>query len=76
MVEDAVKKKKADLFISFVLDKVDLVFTAAYALFTQDYWLHIINNKITAPEAAYLVAYSLALGVAWVAIGIIKSRRM
>lgn len=69
------KKKHLDQLLTYLLDKVDLVFTAAYALLTQDIWLNLIKDTATVPDVAYLIIYSLALAVAWAIIGTIKSRR-
>lgn len=70
------QRRKRDQYLAdFLLDKADLVITASYALVTQDYWTHIINNKATMPEMANLTAFTLALCVAWAIIGHIKSGR-
>lgn len=67
------KKQNNKMMSDFLFDKVDLIFTAAYGLLTQDYWAAILNDSLTAPQGAFLVTYSLALVAAWGIIGHLRS---
>lgn len=63
---------KTKAYLNWLLDKINDVFVAGYALLTGDKWLAALNGTATTPNVAAIVVLSAFLGLAWFVIGLFK----